>query len=128
MEKISDSGNERIVVIERGYSFGYQNLVVDMRSFAWMHEDGIPVFYDVTHSLQLPGAGPVESGGERRFAEPLARAALAAGADGVFIEVHPKPEEALCDSATQLSPERAEALLDSLLALHRAMRAEGPRL
>ena len=79
-----------------------------------LHDDGIPVIYDVTHSLQLPGGGE-QSGGERRFAEPLARAAVAAGADGVFLEVHPDPERALSDSAVQLDPERAETLLRSLL-------------
>ncbi len=128
VEKIRESGNERVVVIERGYSFGYRNLVVDMRSFAQMHEDGILVLYDVTHSLQLPGAGARESGGDRRFAEPLARAAVAAGADGLFLEVHPEPEKALSDSATQLEPERAEALLESVTALRRTLLAEGPRV
>ena len=92
-----------MTVTERGVSFGYHNLVVDMRSFAMLHDDGIPVIYDVTHSLQLPGGG-AESGGCRRYAEPLARAAVAAGADGVFLEVHPDPDHALSDSAVQLDP------------------------
>jgi 2-dehydro-3-deoxyphosphooctonate aldolase (KDO 8-P synthase) len=126
VEKLRSAGAERVVVIERGCSFGYRNLIVDMRSFSWMHEDGIPVFFDVTHSLQLPGAGERESGGDRRFAEPLARGAIAAGADGLFLEVHPRPEEALCDSATQLSPDRAETLLASAAGLHRTLQAEGP--
>ena len=82
------------------------------------------MIYDVTHSLQLPGAGERESGGRREFAEPLARAAVAAGADGVFLEVHPDPERALSDRAVQLDPERAEALLRSLVALRRALRGE----
>jgi len=124
VEKVRSSGGERVIVIERGSSFGYRNLVVDMRAFAWMHRDGIPVFFDVTHSLQLPGAGERESGGRREFAEPLARAAVAAGAAGVFLEVHPEPERALSDSAVQLPPDRAEALLRSLLALRRALAAE----
>ena len=128
VEKLRSAGAERVVVIERGYSFGYRNLVVDMRSFTWMHEDGIAAFFDVTHSLQLPGAGERESGGDRRFAEPLARGAVAAGADGLFLEVHPRPEEALSDSATQLAPDRAEALLDSAAGLHRALQSEGPRV
>jgi 2-dehydro-3-deoxyphosphooctonate aldolase (KDO 8-P synthase) len=124
VEKVRSTGNDRVLVIERGTSFGYRNLVVDMRSFAWMQRDGIPVFFDVTHSLQLPGAGERESGGRREFAEPLARAAVAAGADGVFLEVHPDPEHALSDSAVQLAPERAETLLRSLVALRRVFRGE----
>jgi 2-dehydro-3-deoxyphosphooctonate aldolase (KDO 8-P synthase) len=125
VEKARSAGNDRVTVTERGVSFGYHNLVVDMRSFTLLHEDGIPVIYDVTHSLQLPGAGSAasaeESGGDRRFAEPLARAAVAAGADGVFLEVHPDPDRALSDRAVQLDPERAEALLASLAALRRAL-------
>jgi 2-dehydro-3-deoxyphosphooctonate aldolase (KDO 8-P synthase) len=120
VEKARASGNDRVTVTERGVSFGYHNLVVDMRSFAMLHDDGIPVIYDVTHSLQLPGGGE-QSGGMRRYAEPLARAAVAAGADGVFLEVHPDPERALSDSAVQLDPERAEKLLRSLIILRKAM-------
>ena len=120
VDKARSTGNEKITVTERGASFGYHNLVVDMRSFALLHDDGIPVIYDVTHSLQLPGGGS-ESGGNRRFAEPLARAAIAAGADGVFLEVHPEPERALSDSAVQLPPERAEGLLRSLIAIRKAL-------
>jgi 2-dehydro-3-deoxyphosphooctonate aldolase (KDO 8-P synthase) len=124
VDKARSTGNDRITVTERGFSFGYHNLVVDMRSFALLHDDGIAVIYDVTHSLQLPGGG-TESGGAKRYAEPLARAAIAAGADGVFLEIHPRPDQALSDAAVQLDPERAEALLASLLALRRA--AEGWR-
>jgi 2-dehydro-3-deoxyphosphooctonate aldolase (KDO 8-P synthase) len=120
VDKARSAGNERVTVTERGYSFGYHNLVVDMRSFAMLHDEGIAVLYDVTHSLQLPGGGE-ESGGLRRFAEPLARAAVAAGADGVFLEVHPDPERARSDSAVQLPPDRAEALLASLLALRKVI-------
>ena len=120
VEKARSAGNDRVTVTERGVSFGYHNLVVDMRSFAMMHDDGIAVIYDVTHSLQLPGADGEESGGARRFAEPLARAAVAAGADGLFLEVHPDPDRALSDKAVQLDPERAEALLKSLIALRKA--------
>jgi len=111
-------------VIERGTTFGYRNLVVDMRSFAWMQKDGIAAIFDVTHSTQLPGAGERESGGQTEFAEPLARAAIAAGADGVFLEVHPEPERALSDRAVQLAPARAESWLRSLVALRRALRGE----
>jgi 2-dehydro-3-deoxyphosphooctonate aldolase (KDO 8-P synthase) len=120
VDKARGAGNDRITVTERGASFGYHNLVVDMRSFALLHGDGIPVIYDVTHSLQLPGGGE-ESGGARRFAEPLARAAVAAGADGVFLEVHPDPEHALSDRAVQLDPQRAESLLRSLIEVRRAV-------
>jgi 2-dehydro-3-deoxyphosphooctonate aldolase (KDO 8-P synthase) len=120
VDKARGTGNDRVTVTERGASFGYHNLMVDMRSFAWMHAEGIAVIYDITHSLQLPGGGE-ESGGERRFAEPLARAAVAAGADGVFLEVHPDPPHAKSDSAVQLDPARAEALLGSLAALRQAV-------
>ncbi len=121
VDKARSVGNDRVTVTERGVSFGYQNLVVDMRSFAMMQDDGIAVIYDVTHSLQLPGAAGEESGGLRRFAEPLARAAVAAGADGLFLEVHPDPDRALSDKAVQLDPERAEALLKSLIALRKSL-------
>ncbi len=130
VDKARSTGNARVTVTERGVSFGYHNLVVDMRSFAMMHEDGIAVIYDVTHSLQLPGAGggghggpggAEQSGGLSRYAEPLARAAVAAGADGLFLEVHPDPPHALSDAAVQLAPARAEALLASLAALRDAL-------
>jgi len=121
VEKVHAIGNDRVSVTERGVSFGYHNLVVDMRSFAILHSDGIPVLYDVTHSLQLPSASGDETGGQREFAEPLARAAVAAGADGVYLEVHPNPESALSDRTTQLPPERAESLLRSLLDLRSAI-------
>lgn len=120
VDKARSAGNDRVTVTERGISFGYHNLVVDMRSFAMLHDDGIPVIYDITHSLQLPGGG-AESGGLRRHAEPLARAAVAAGADGVFLEIHPDPSHALSDSAVQLDPERAETLLKSLLGIRKAV-------
>jgi 2-dehydro-3-deoxyphosphooctonate aldolase (KDO 8-P synthase) len=121
VDKIRAAGNDKVTVTERGASFGYHNLVVDMRSFAWMQQDGIPVIYDVTHSLQLPGAGADGTAGAREFAEPLARAAVAAGADGLFLEVHPDPDQALSDKDTQLPPERAEALLASLLRIRAAV-------
>lgn len=121
VEKARSAGNERVTVTERGVSFGYHNLVVDMRSFAWLQRDGIPAIYDVTHSLQLPGAAAQGTAGQREFAEPLARAAVAAGADGVFLEVHPDPASALSDRETQLPPDRAERLLASLLAIRAAL-------
>ncbi len=120
VEKVRRAGNGRVFVTERGCCFGYHNLVVDMRAFAMLHAEGIPVVFDVTHSLQLPGSGKT-TGGERQYAEPLARAAVAAGADGVFVEVHPDPDRALSDAATQLEPARAEALLASLKAIREAV-------
>ncbi len=120
VEKARKAGCERVFVTERGYTFGYHNLVVDMRGFEMLHAEGIPVIFDVTHSLQLPGGGE-QTGGARQFAEPLARAAVAAGADGVFVEVHADPDRARSDATTQLPPERAEALLGSLIAIRRAL-------
>ena len=123
VDKIRSAGNDKVIVTERGAAFGYHNLVVDMRSFAWMQRDGIPVIYDATHSVQLPGAGIEGTGGAREFAEPLARAAVAAGADGLFLEVHPDPDHALSDRDTQLPPDRAEALLASLLRIRAVVSA-----
>ncbi|MEM1181072.1 MAG: 3-deoxy-8-phosphooctulonate synthase [Acidobacteriota bacterium] len=120
VDKARSTGNTKICVTERGFSFGYHNMVVDMRSFATLQGDGIPVIFDVTHSLQLPGGGTV-TGGARRFAEPLARAAVAAGCDGLFMEVHPDPATALSDATTQLPPGRALLLAESLLELRRAV-------
>ena len=125
VDKARGSGNERVSVTERGSSFGYHNLVVDMRSFHLLHGEGVPVFYDVTHSLQLPGADGESTGGQRDFAEPLARAAVAAGADGVYLEVHLDPAHARSDSTTQLDPERAAALLASLGAVREAVSSVG---
>jgi 2-dehydro-3-deoxyphosphooctonate aldolase (KDO 8-P synthase) len=128
VDKARSTGNSRITVTERGCSFGYHDLIVDMRSFARLHDDGIAVIFDVTHSLQLPGGG-AESGGERRYAAPLARAAVAAGADGLFLEVHPDPQRALSDRAVQLTPGEAEALLRTAAALRRTLlglAAEAP--
>ncbi|MCE2390509.1 MAG: 3-deoxy-8-phosphooctulonate synthase [Proteobacteria bacterium] len=119
-EKAQRSGNPRVVVTERGSTFGYHDLVVDMRSFSILQSLGLPVIYDVTHSVQRPGGGP-QSGGARQFAEPLARAAVSAGADGVYMEVHPDPSRALSDGTTQLPPERAFGLVRQLRRLHRLL-------
>ena len=121
VEKARATGNHNVTVTERGASFGYHNLVVDMRSFKMLHDHGVYVLYDVTHSLQLPGGAGTETGGQREYAEPLTRAAVAAGADGLYLEVHPRPDEARSDRATQLEPERAESLLRQALAVHRAL-------
>lgn len=120
VEKVASAGTDQVSVTERGVTFGYHNLVVDMRSFTILHQHGIPVLYDVTHSLQLPAALGESTGGQREFAEPLTRAAVAAGADGLYLEVHPNPDEALSDRTTQLDPQRAECLLIEALAIRRA--------
>ncbi len=125
VDKLESAGAQGILLTERGVTFGYHNLVVDMRSLVLMAECGWPVVYDVTHSLQLPGAGDGVSGGDRRFARPLARAAVAVGVDAVFFETHPDPARALSDAATQLPLADVPALLDELVAV-RAARDGGP--
>lgn len=117
INKIRETGNERIILTERGAQFGYNNLVVDMRSIAIMGDFGYPVVFDATHSVQLPGAQGTASGGERRFVPPLARAAVAAGAHGIFIETHPEPDKALCDGPNSLRLEEAAGLLESLVRI-----------
>ncbi len=101
--KLQQGGAAEIWQTERGTTFGYQNLVVDMRSFAIMKQNGLPAIFDATHSVQLPGAAGGKSGGQREFVEPLAKAALAAGADGLFIETHPDPEHALSDGPNMIA-------------------------
>ncbi len=103
IKKIESTGNRKIAITERGTTFGYNNLVVDMRSFPIMKDFGYPVIFDATHSVQLPGGLGVASGGESRFVLPLARAAAAAGCDGLFLETHANPPEALCDGPNMLS-------------------------
>jgi 2-dehydro-3-deoxyphosphooctonate aldolase (KDO 8-P synthase) len=117
VEKVASTGNERILVTERGTSFGYQNLVVDMRSLAILRRLGYPVVFDATHSVQLPGAEGCRSGGEPEFIEPLARAAAAVGADGIFVEVHENPPAALSDGANALPLDRFRALAERLKRL-----------
>ncbi len=121
-DKVRSTGNDRVSITERGASFGYHNLVVDMRSIALIQAQGLPVIFDATHSLQLPGAEGTHTGGQREFAEPLARAAIAAGAAGVYMEVHPDPDHALSDSTTQLDPQRAKRLVSDLKHLHRTVQ------
>ena len=117
VEKIASTGNEKIIVTERGTSFGYQNLVVDVRSFPILKKMGYPVVFDVTHSVQLPGEQGNSSGGQPEFIEPLARAGVAAGVDGVFLEVHDNPGKALSDGANALPLERLGGLLARLKEL-----------
>lgn len=111
-----------LLLTERGASFGYNNLVVDMRSLPVMRGLGCPVIFDATHSVQLPGGAGGSSGGQRRFIPALARAAVAAGADGVFMEVHPDPDRALCDGPNSLPLAEVEGVLRQLLAVHQAVR------
>jgi 2-dehydro-3-deoxyphosphooctonate aldolase (KDO 8-P synthase) len=118
VEKITETGNDQVLLTERGTSFGYNNLVVDMRSFPILNDFGYPVIFDATHSVQLPGGGPGVSGGERRFVPYLSRAAVAAGVQGVFLEVHPEPEKALCDGANSWPLDQLEPLLRTLTAIH----------
>jgi 2-dehydro-3-deoxyphosphooctonate aldolase (KDO 8-P synthase) len=116
-EKIASTGNRKILLIERGTSFGYHNLVVDMRAFAIMRKLGYPVVFDVSHAVQLPGGEGKSSGGQPEFIEPLARAAVAAGVDGVFLEVHDNPAHALSDGANALPLAQLRPLLEKLLRL-----------
>jgi 2-dehydro-3-deoxyphosphooctonate aldolase (KDO 8-P synthase) len=127
--KLESAGATGILLTERGATFGYHNLVVDMRSLVLMAETGWPVVYDVTHSLQLPGggAGGETTGGDRRFARPLARAAVAVGVDAVFFETHPDPARALSDAATQLPLADVPALLDEVVAVRAALATQGAR-
>jgi 2-dehydro-3-deoxyphosphooctonate aldolase (KDO 8-P synthase) len=127
VEKIRGAGNEEILLCERGASFGYHNLVVDMRAFPMMRSLGCPVVYDVTHSLQLPGGGR-ETGGLKQYAPALARAAAATGfVDGFFLEVHDAPDRALSDRSTQLEVETLPELLSSIQAIWRQGRASAVR-
>ena len=120
--KAEASGCRRILVTERGFSFGYNNLVSDMRAIVIMRAFGYPVIFDATHSVQLPGAGGERSGGQREFIAPLARAAVAAGADAVFMEVHEDPDHALSDGPNSYPLERLPKLLNELRRLHEITR------
>ncbi len=124
VDKARSTGNEQIMVCERGFSFGYNNLVSDMRSLAVMRTTGCPVVFDATHSVQLPGGKGSASGGQREFIPVLARAATAAGVAGLFMETHPKPEEALSDGPNAWPLDRMRELLEVLVALDRAVKAE----
>ena len=122
VEKVSRSGNRNIMVTERGTSFGYQNLVVDMRSFPILRKLGCPVVFDVTHSVQLPGGEGKASGGQPEFIEPLARAGAAVGVDGIFLEVHDDPARALSDGANALRLDHLPGLLEKLAQLAALVR------
>ena len=122
VDKARSTGNEHIMVCERGFSFGYNNLVSDMRSLAIMRATGCPVVFDATHSVQLPGGQGTASGGQREFIPLLARAAVAAGVAGLFMETHPRPEEALSDGPNAWPLARMEPLLTTLAELDRAVK------
>ena len=121
IDKFTSTGNQNLFITERGTSFGYNNLVVDFRGLTIMKSFGYPILFDVTHSLQLPGGKGNSSGGQREFAEPLARAAAAVGVDGLFIEVHPDPDRALCDGPNMVSVDSVVALLRTVENIHTAV-------
>lgn len=117
LDKLRSTGNQRILLTERGASFGYNNLVVDFRSLPIMQGYGVPVVFDATHSVQLPGGKGTSSGGDRRFVPMLSRAAVAAGVDGVFLETHPDPDHALCDGPNSWPLDSLAPLLRDFAAL-----------
>lgn len=121
IDKFISTGNRSLFITERGASFGYNNLVVDFRGLAIMRAFGYPVIFDVTHSLQLPGGLGSSSGGQKEFAEPLARAAVAAGVDGLFMEVHPDPDKALCDGPNMIPIDAVPDFLRVMKQIHNAV-------
>jgi 2-dehydro-3-deoxyphosphooctonate aldolase (KDO 8-P synthase) len=123
VEKFVSTGNQNLLITERGTTFGYNNLVVDFRGFSLIRSSGYPVIFDVTHSLQLPGGEGDRSGGQREFAAPLARAAVAAGVDGLFMEVHPNPDQALSDASTMIPLDETEKLLQQVQTSHETVRS-----
>ena len=127
IDKVVSAGNPQVIVTERGTAFGYNNLVVDMRAFPQLRALGYPVVYDVTHSLQLPGGGDGVTAGQAEFIEPMASAGVAAGVDGVFMEVHEQPEQARSDAQNALRLDLLEPLLRRLVQLHAMNAQTGPR-
>ncbi len=125
VDKARATGNDQIMVCERGVSFGYNNLVSDMRALAVMRETGCPVVFDATHSVQLPGGQGDRSGGQREFVPVLARAAVAAGVAGLFMETHPRPDEALSDGPNAWPLGRMRELLETLVEIDRVVKAAG---
>lgn len=123
VEKVKSTGNNKVIITERGVSFGYNNLVVDMRSFPILAKTGCPIVFDVTHSVQLPGGQGHASGGQPEFIEPLARAGTAVGVDGIFLEVHERPERALSDGSNALRLDRLPDLLAKLKPLSKLVRS-----
>lgn len=123
VSKVIECGNQNTVLTERGTTFGYNNLVVDMRSIPIMQAMGVPVVFDATHSVQLPGGGGTVSSGQRQYVPTLARAAVAAGCDGVFMECHPNPDEAKSDGPNQVPLTHVRALIEQLLAVHKLAKS-----
>lgn len=123
VDKVKQAGNDQVMLTERGTTFGYQDLVVDMRNIPWMKQTGAPVIMDVTHALQQPNQSSGVTGGNPEMIETMALAALAAGADGLFIETHPNPAQAKSDGANMLSLEKLPALLKKAMAIRRALQA-----
>jgi 2-dehydro-3-deoxyphosphooctonate aldolase (KDO 8-P synthase) len=123
VNKVRASGNDRVCLTERGYSFGYNNLVVDMRAFPMMRALGVPVIFDVTHSLQLPGAGDGVTAGLAEYIEPLACAGVGAGVDGVFLEVHEDPSRAMSDGQNALPLDRLAPLLGRLVRINTVVKS-----
>ena len=124
VDKARSTGNEQVMVCERGFTFGYNILVADMRSLAVMRETGAPVVFDATHSVQLPGGQGTSSGGQREFVPVLARAAIAVGVAGVFMETHPDPANALSDGPNAVPLKHMRALLEQLVALDRVVKSQ----
>jgi 2-dehydro-3-deoxyphosphooctonate aldolase (KDO 8-P synthase) len=120
--KVQETGNTKVWITERGNSFGYNNLVVDMRVFPMVHEQGLPIIFDATHSVQQPGALGDKSGGQRQYAPTLAYAAVAAGCDGLFFETHPDPDTALSDGPNMIPLAEMEGVLTQVLRLRQALR------
>ena len=121
-EKAAATGNENIIITERGVSFGYNNLIADMRALPIIREFGYPVMFDATHSVQLPGAGGTASSGDRKFVPHLTRAAVAVGVDALFMEVHACPDKALCDGPNMLSLDELPALLKQAQEIDRIVK------
>ena len=121
VKKITSTGNRNILITERGTMFGYNNLIVDFRSFMIMRRTGFPVIFDATHSVQLPGGAGTSSAGQRDYAPMLARAATAAGVDGIFLEVHREPDQALCDGPNSLQLDVIHDLFTQLISIHRTI-------
>ena len=122
VKKVEDSGNHNIMLTDRGVSFGYNNLVVDLRAIPIMKEFGYPVVFDATHSVQMPGSNGDSTGGDRRFVPTLANAAMAAGADVLFFEIHPEPDKALCDGANMLALNDAKKVFEKCKAIFELVR------
>ena len=120
--KFKEAGSEDLILTERGVSFGYNNLVVDFRSLSIMRPMGYPIVFDATHSVQLPGGAGTSSSGQRQFVAPLARAAAAVGIDGIFMEVHPCPDEALCDGPNMVTVPEMVSIMEQVLAVDGALR------